>query len=55
MLPATRLEVMLGRSLAAIVHPFAAWHVFSTPRRMLLALGYSAVAYVAVLAALLAL
>ncbi|MGH9312345.1 MAG: hypothetical protein ACRD1S_04010 [Vicinamibacterales bacterium] len=51
----TPLEVLIGRSLAAIVHPFAAWRVFSTSRRLLLVLGYSAVAYVTVLSALLAL
>jgi hypothetical protein len=51
----TPLEVLIGRSLAAIVHPVAAWRVFSTPRRLLLVLGYSTIGYVTVLSALLAL
>lgn len=45
----------MGRSLAAIVHPYAAWRVYSTPRRLLLVAGYSTIAYVTVLTALLAL
>jgi hypothetical protein len=49
------LEILIGRSLAAIAHPVAAWRVFSTKRRVLLALGYSAVAYLATLSALLVL
>jgi hypothetical protein len=49
------LEILIGRSLAAIVHPVAAWRVYSTKRRLLLALGYSAFAYVTTLSALLAL
>jgi len=49
------LEILIGRSLAAIAHPVAAWRVVSTRRRLLLALGYSAVAYVTTLSALLVL
>jgi hypothetical protein len=49
------LERLIGRSLAAIVHPIAAWRVYSKQRRALLLLGYSAIGYVAVLSALLAL
>jgi hypothetical protein len=49
------LEILIGRSLAAIVHPVAAWRVFSPARRLLLVFGYSVVAYVATLSALLAL
>jgi hypothetical protein len=47
------LEIVIGRSLAAIVHPVAAWRVFPTKRRLLLAAGYSALAYVTTLWALL--
>jgi hypothetical protein len=50
----TQLEVLIGRSLAALVHPVAAWRVFSRPGRLLLALGYSAAAYITTLSALLA-
>ncbi len=48
-------EVLIGRSLAVLVHPVAAWRQFSTRRRVLLVVAYSAVAYVTVLSALLAL
>jgi hypothetical protein len=52
----TRLEVLIGRSLAAIVHPYAAWRVHSSPvRRLLLLAGYSTIGYVTVLTTLLAL
>jgi hypothetical protein len=47
-------EVLIGRSLAALVHPVAAWRAFSRPGRLLLALGYSAAAYITTLSALLA-
>jgi hypothetical protein len=49
------LEILIGRSLAAIVHPVAAWRVFSPTRRLLLLFGYSIVAYVTTLWALFAL
>jgi hypothetical protein len=55
--PATRtsnrLEIALGRSLAACLHPMAAWRVFPGPRRYLIAGAYGVAAYGAVLAALL--
>lgn len=53
--PSSPVEILIGRSLAAIVHPVAAWRVFSMKRRLLLALGYCAVGYVTTLTALLAL
>jgi hypothetical protein len=49
------LEILIGRSLAAIAHPVAAWRVFSPTRRLLLLFGYSIVAYIATLWALFAL
>jgi hypothetical protein len=48
------LETLIGRSLAGLLHPSLAWRAYSTPHRVLLVLGYSAVGYVAVLATLLA-
>jgi hypothetical protein len=49
-----QLEILIGRSLAALVHPAAAWRVFSRPGRLLLALGYSVAAYLTTLSALMA-
>ena len=51
--PSTRIEIALGRSMAACAHPVAAWRVLSRPRRILLASFYGAVSYVSVLTALL--
>jgi len=48
-----RLEIAIGWSLAACLHPLAAWRVLSTPRRYLLAGAYGMVAYVVLLATLL--
>jgi hypothetical protein len=48
-----RLEIAIGRSLAAGLHPLAAWHVLSPPRRYLLAGAYGVAAYVGLLATLL--
>jgi hypothetical protein len=50
-----RIEIALGRSMAACAHPVAAWRVLSRPRRFLLAGFYGVVSYVSVLAALLTL
>ena len=47
-------EIMLGRVLAHLAHPWVAWRVCSTPKRFLMLLAYSAVAYVTVLSTLLA-
>ncbi len=45
-------EVLLGRSLAACVHPMAAWQSKARSFRVLLVAGYFAVGYVTVLAAI---
>jgi hypothetical protein len=45
-------EVLLGRSLAACAHPFAAWQSRARSFRVLVVAGYFAVGYVAVLAAI---
>jgi hypothetical protein len=52
--PSTRTEIMIGRTLASCVHPFAAWRL-SAHRRALIVVTYSAAAYIIVLSALLAL
>jgi len=45
-------EVIAGRTLAACVHPLAAWHSTVRSFRLLLVAGYFAAGYVAVLTAL---
>jgi hypothetical protein len=47
--PSTRLEVFIGRCLAASVHPVAAWRTGSRLLRLQCALGYFVGSYVAVL------
>lgn len=47
-----RHEVLIGRSLAACVHPMAAWQSKARSFRLLLVAGYFAVGYVAALAAI---
>jgi hypothetical protein len=47
-----RPEILLGRSLAACVHPLAAWQSKARSFRLLLVAGYFAVGYVTVLAAI---
>ena len=49
----SRVEIVIGRSMAAFVHPVAAWYSLTKPGRVLLAGFYGAVGYVAVLTALL--
>jgi hypothetical protein len=44
--------VIAGRTLAACVHPLAAWHSTVRSFRVLLVAGYFAAGYVAVLMAL---
>ena len=46
-------EIVLGRTVAACVHPFAAWRLLSTSWRLLMLAAYAATSYVTVLAALL--
>jgi hypothetical protein len=45
-----RPEILLGRSLAACVHPMAAWQSKARSFRLLLVAGYFAVGYLTVLA-----
>ena len=45
-------EVLIGRSLAACVHPMAAWQSKVRSFRLLLVAGYFAVGYVTVLVAI---
>jgi hypothetical protein len=51
----TTVEIVMGRSLAVLLHPFLAWRVLSAPGRVVLAGGYLLIAYVGVLLLLLAL
>jgi hypothetical protein len=41
-----RQEIMLGRALAACVHPFAAWRLYSTSWRLWILTAYAAAGYV---------
>ena len=45
-------EVLIGRSLAACVHPMAAWQSKARSFRVLLVAGYFALGYLAVLTAI---
>ena len=45
--------VFLGRTMAACVHPYAAWRVLPRPARVVLVSTYAALTYVAVLSVLL--
>jgi len=47
--PSNRYEVLIGRSLAACIHPLAAWRSTARSFRVLAVAGYFAVGYVAVL------
>ena len=51
--PATRTEILIGRSLAACVHPVAAWRTGSKSARCQFFLGYFVASYVLVFLALL--
>jgi hypothetical protein len=44
---------MIGRSLAAGVHPYAAWRLTAFSGRLRLVLGYFAVGYIAALTVML--
>ncbi len=46
------IELIIGRSLAACVHPFAAWRILPRWKRLGILVAYSAFAYVAVLGVL---
>jgi hypothetical protein len=49
------IEVCLGRALALLVHPEAAWRRLRPRGRVILVSAYATVSYVAVLTALLVL
>jgi hypothetical protein len=48
-----RVETAIGWSLAACVHPIAAWRMSSPRRRLLIVTAYFAAAYASALAAML--
>jgi hypothetical protein len=47
-----RFEVLLGRSAALCLHPFAAWHSRSNADRAVLLLSYFTISYATVLSLL---
>ena len=49
--PSTRTEIFIGRSLAACVHPWAAWRLSSWERLRLIG-GYLIIGYITVLGVL---
>ena len=51
--PGTRVEVLLGRSLAMCAHPYAAWRTHSTAGRLFILLTYAAASYAVMLGVLL--
>jgi len=51
--PSTQVEILIGRSLAACVHPVAAWHSGSMSARVQFCIGYFVAGYVLALLALL--
>ena len=50
--PPSRIETLVGRSLAMCVHPYATWRLQSGRCRAFLLLAYAASSYGVVLAAL---
>jgi len=51
--PSTRTEILIGRSLAACVHPVAAWRSGSKSARIQFFVGYFVAGYVLVFLSLL--
>jgi len=51
--PSTRTEILIGRSMAAVVHPVAAWRSGSRSNRLHFFAGYFVASYVLVFIALL--
>lgn len=47
------MDVLLGRTLACCVHPYAAWRGLSASGRFVLIAAYASASYVAVLGLLL--
>jgi len=50
--PPSRREVLIGKSLAVCVHPFAAWRLSRRRIRFVILAGYFVTGYAAVLASL---
>ena len=50
-----QLEILIGRSLAMCVHPYAVWRSHSTKARLLVLFAYASASYVIMLSALMAL
>jgi hypothetical protein len=48
----SRIEILIGRSLAMCVHPYAAWRSHSTRGRVFVFCAYLAASYAAVLGVL---
>ena len=46
--PATRVEIAIGRTLAVLVHPVAAWRTRNAYRRLLLYSGCFTASYILV-------
>ena len=51
--PTGRLEILVGRSLAMCVHPYAAWRAHATGGRLLVLFTYAAASYAVTLTVLL--
>jgi hypothetical protein len=49
---AVRFEVLVGRSLAMCVHPYAAWRMRSFRGRLFVVVAYAAVGYAIMLSVL---
>jgi hypothetical protein len=49
--PANKIEIALGRTAAACVHPVAAWYTRRRSMRLMLMAGYFAIGFTAVLTA----
>jgi hypothetical protein len=50
--PSTPVEILVGRSLAVCVHPYAAWPLLSNGGRAFVFAAYAAAGYAVVLGAL---
>ena len=50
--PSSRVEIMIGRSLAACIYPYAAWRLSSPRERLRNLLGYALIGYITVLGVL---
>jgi len=51
--PARRFEILVGRSLAMCLHPYAAWRAHSTTGRLLVLFTYLTASFLVMLATLL--